>query len=507
MDEFLNAQGGESPNEVPPVPFMATEEPAVPAPSDPQPAPEAQPPAEESALTFELSAQEQQFVPAPPIAPPVQQYPAYAPPYQQPYPAYVPSAPVPPVAAAPSKEKKPKKPYTGLKVLCVLLAIVLVATSVVAAFGWLRDRGDNDGVVEGDDTTLTIQDTPKEEVTVPESGTILTGEQVAEKLKPSVVGIVLFSSRSTTSVGSASGIIMGEDSSKTYTYVVTCAHVISDASGYTIKVQLEDGTQVDASIVGYDTRTDLGVIKIKKTGLTAAEFGNSDVLKAGESVWAIGNPAGMDFYGSVTAGIVSSIGRDLKSENEMKLIQHDAAINPGNSGGPLVNKYGQVVGIVSLKIVSDDIEGMGFAIPSTPAKTIIDQLIKNGRVPDRAKLGISYIEASQSYEYSRIVQQNKLPSGSLIIMEINKDGALAGTKAQKYDMITAVNGKDMDTADVLIEIIQSSKPGDTLTLSLVRVHSDYTIEELTVKAKLIEDMGSSATEETTTEPDILSPFD
>ncbi|MDR0883087.1 MAG: trypsin-like peptidase domain-containing protein [Oscillospiraceae bacterium] len=299
---------------------------------------------------------------------------------------------------------------------------------------------------------------------------------------------------------------MGEDSTGKYTYVITCAHVISDGGGLTVKVQFENGSQEKAEIVGYDTRTDLGVIRIKKTGLQAAEFGNSDAIRAGEQIWAIGNPAGMEFYGSITTGIVSAIGRDLKSENETPLIQHDAAINPGNSGGPLVNKYGQVIGIVSMKLVSGDIEGMGFAIPSTPAKLIIDELIKNGKISGRARLGIYYSEASQSAKYSMVIQLKKLPSGSLIIEDIDPSTPLAKTKAQKYDMIVAVNGKKLDKPDVLLDVIQKGKPGQSITLDLVRVFSDYSIEEFSVKTTLVEDTGETGYPEESTEPEILLPF-
>ncbi|MDR3344311.1 MAG: trypsin-like peptidase domain-containing protein [Oscillospiraceae bacterium] len=523
MDEYFNGQTPETPGDgtPPPIPFRGHEEPAH-APADELPSADADSADGEFSQAAAPGTPAEShlrpgIIPAAPLGsyapfgviqnPPQSAYPAYAPAqpqYQGGYPAFAPGAPGIAVAQAPNAPAAKKK-HPGLVVLAVLVSLVIVVTAGLLAIGALGG-GDSGGPLEGDNTTLKIQSTPDEKVPVPPVGTVLTSEQVADKLQPSVVGIVLFSSRSSTSVGSASGVIMGEDSTKKYTYIITCAHVINDTGGLTIKVQFEDGSQVNAEIVGYDTRTDLGVIRIKKTGLTAAEFGNSDVLKAGEPVWAIGNPAGMDFYGSVTTGIVSNIGRDMKSENEMKLIQHDAAINPGNSGGPLVNKYGQVVGIISLKLVSDDIEGMGFAIPSTPAKVIIDKLITNGRVPGRARLGISYVEASQSYQYSPILQLKKLPAGSLIIMEISKDGALAGTDAQVNDLIVSVNGKKLDKSDVLLEVIQKSKPGDTLTLSLVRVFSDYTTQELTVKATLIEDTGETASSSESETPDVLPPF-
>jgi serine protease Do len=186
----------------------------------------------------------------------------------------------------------------------------------------------------------------------------------------------------------------------------------------------------------------------------------------------------------------------------MKCIQHDAAINPGNSGGALVNVYGQVIGINSLKIADTEYEGMGFAIPISDAKSIIDNIIKYGYVPNRPMLGISYSEVSASQQYSMIVQKRSAP-GSLIIMEIGKNSGLANTDARKYDMIIAVDGKELTTPDVLLDKIDSSSVGDTLTLTLCRISNNYEITKFTVKVKLVEDKGSTSAEkeeETTQNP-------
>ena len=334
----------------------------------------------------------------------------------------------------------------------------------------------------------------------------LTTAQIAEKVKPGIVGIVVYTNNSGSTAGEGTGVIMGENDSHTETYVVTCAHVISDA-GIKVKVQTEDGTTYDAEIVGFDSRTDLGVVKIKATGLPAAEFGNSDNLRVGDSVFAIGNPGGVEFFGSFTGGYVSAIDRPVSSDigYTMKCIQHDAAINPGNSGGALVNVYGQVIGINSQKIAATDYEGMGFAIPITSAKPIIDNLIKFGYVPNRPKLGITYYPVSASTQYSMIAQIQGLPAGTLIIDEIDSESSLANTQARRYDMIIAVNGKELTTADVLLELIDNGKVGDTMTLTLCRVNSNYTISKFDVSITLVEDKGGSKVE--ATEPQYVDPFE
>ena len=300
---------------------------------------------------------------------------------------------------------------------------------------------------------------------------------------------------------------MGEDSTGTYTYIITCAHVISDA-GVSVRVQTEDGTTYDAEIAGFDTRTDIGVLKVKAKGLPAAEFGDSSALVVGDPVYAIGNPGGVELFGSFTSGYVSSIDRPVNSEigYTMKSIQHSAAISPGNSGGMLVNAYGQVIGINSQKIAATDYEGIGFAIPITSAKEIIENLISYGYVPDRPKLGITYYPVSASAQYSMIAQIKGLPAGTLIINEISSDGSLANTEARQYDMIIAVDGKPLTTADVLLERIDNGKVGDKMTLTLCRVNSNYSIDEFEVEVTLVEDKGGSEPI-TTTQAYYIDPFE
>lgn len=415
-----------------------------------------------------------------------------------------------PQAAPPQK----KGTSRGTKIFLALIAFVVVFALGAGAISIAKYKAnpiDKDGttaageVDSNNDASLNISPTPDASGVRAETGALTTA-QIAKKIKPSVVGIVVYTNSSASSAGEGSGIIMGTDSTREYTYVITCAHVISSA-GIKVTVQCEDGTSYDAEIVGYDIRTDVGILKIKANGLTAAEFGNSDKLQVGDPVYAIGNPGGIEFFGSFTGGFVSAIDRPVSSEigYTMKCVQHDAAINPGNSGGALVNQYGQVVGINSQKITATNYEGMGFAIPITSAKTIIDDLIAYGYVPNRPKLGVTYYPVSASAQYSMIAQIKGLPAGTLIINKISSDSSLANTDARQYDMIIAVNGKKMDSADVLLELIDNGKIGDKLTLTLCRVNNNYSTSELEVEAILVEDKGTTQDETTTYQ--YVNPFE
>ena len=221
----------------------------------------------------------------------------------------------------------------------------------------------------------------------------------------------------------------------------------------------------------------------------------------GDPVYAIGNPGGVEFANSFTNGMVSALDRPVSSSSTgytTECIQHTSAINPGNSGGALINEYGQVVGINSSKIVSTGYEGMAFAIPISDAKPIIDDIIANGYVTNRPKLGISYTPAMQYQQFAMIIKLKDLPAGSLIIREISPDSSLAKTDAAVYDLIIAVDGEKLDTADVLLDKIENGKVGDKLTLTLCRIVDDnYRIEEFDVTATLVEDTGTETQEQTT----------
>ncbi len=402
-----------------------------------------------------------------------------------------------------------KKSNTGRKVLAVVLSIVVVFCAILGAFLIKDSKNDPQTAVKPQgDANLQIQDAA-DPIVADNSDAVA----IYDKVSPSCVGIILystgnslFSSSNSAShsniAGQGSGIIMGENSDKTKTYIVTCAHVISSAStsGYKVVVQDYLGEQYDATVVGFDSKTDLGVLSINKTGLKAATFGDSTKLKIGETIFAIGNPGGTEFFGSFTRGMVSAIDRSVSSEigYDMKCIQHDAAINPGNSGGALINTSGQIIGINSSKIASTEYEGMGFAIPISSAKDIIDDIIANGYVTNRPKLGIKYSPASSYQQYAMVVQIKGLPSGSLIIAEIDADSAFKGTKAEVGDLIIKVNGEDMTSADILLDKIENGNVGDKLTITLCRINQNYEISEFDVTVTLIEDTGKTQSQVPTT---------
>lgn len=401
--------------------------------------------------------------------------------------------------------KQPLTKKKGFKVLVIVIACLLVVGiigGVIAVVG--KNKGDDSGTTDidnGNSPTLNISETPSGDDSTSADGT-LTSTQIAKKVEPSIVAVIAYANGNYQTEGT--GILMSEDSSHTYTYIVTCAHIISSADS--AKIQLKDETSYPADIVGYDVKTDLAVLRIKASGFTLAEFGDSEALQVGDRIYAIGNPGGTEFFGSFTGGFVSAIDRPITSSSigyEMKCIQHDAAINPGNSGGALVNVYGQVVGINSSKISgssssgSASYEGMSFAIPITSAKTYIDDIIANGYVTNRPKLGISYVYASRYQIYNYFIQQGQIPEGSLVIKEISASSDLTGKGVEVGDVITAFNGSPLLTTSQLSEEIAKLSVGDEVTLTIARYDSKYNVQTFDVKVKLVEDKGSTETTTTT----------
>ncbi|MBQ7596735.1 MAG: serine protease [Clostridia bacterium] len=427
-----------------------------------------------------------------------------------------------------STENKTGKKGSSKRILAIILAVVVVFCGVFGTY-LVKNRnknsssGNNSASVS-DSPTLQIND--KKSVADVDESDGLSSEEIYAKNQKSNVGIILyassqglFSQNGSTSqksnvAGEGSGIVMGTSKDKSTTYIITCAHVISNANSknYKIVVQDYEGNQYDAEYVGADSKTDIGVVSVKTDKLTAAEFGDSSKLVIGETVYAIGNPGGTEFFGSFTKGMISSIDRPVSNEigYEMKSIQHDAAINPGNSGGMLLNSSGQVIGINSSKIASTEYEGMGFSIPITSAKPIIDDLIAHGYVTNRPKLGITYSPVSAYPMYAMIAHYNNLPAGSLIIREISQKSAFNGTEVKAGDLITAVNGEKMETADVLLDKIENGKVGDQLKLTICRINeNNYEISStFDVTVTLVEDNGQveTTTQATQSIEDFFSPF-
>lgn len=395
------------------------------------------------------------------------------------------------------KKKKKNKGFVAFVIVAVSVALAALILCLLIGFGSNGKGEANPPASSGSEITIMDSPTPSKD------SESLATIQIAENAEKINVGIMIYgktqsflTGTSDSLVGEGSGILMSVDKTNTYTYILTCAHVIKAAkdSKYTITVQDSEGNTYDGIMVGCDEKTDVGVIKIKATGLPLAQFGDSSSLKKGQKVYAIGNPGGMEFFGSFTDGMISSIDRPISSESgyEMKCIQHSTPINSGNSGGALLNEFGQVIGINSSKIVSTGYEGMAFSIPISDAKPIIDDLVANGMVTNRPKLGISYTAAMQYQQYAMIIQLKDLPAGSLIIRDINPDSSLASTKAEVYDLIIAVDGKDLDTPDVLLDKIENGKVGDKLTLTLCRIGNDYSISEFDVTVELVEDKGTTS---------------
>jgi serine protease Do len=290
-------------------------------------------------------------------------------------------------------------------------------------------------------------------------------QSVAKAVMPSVVGVkteitqqnFFGSSSQGESVGT--GIVVSSDG-----LVLTNQHVVSDNPS-AVTVTLIDGTEHTAKVLFADSTMDLAVIKIDATGLTAATLGDSDNISIGQVAIAIGNPYGLEYQRSVTAGIVSAVNRSIQlsqlhiSEN---LIQTDAAINSGNSGGPLLNEKGEVVGINSYKL--SDGEGMGFAIPVSAAKPIIDQIIKTGTFT-QAQIGATFIDKEYLtyYDFNGL----KLDSGLYVYsVEQSSDAYSKGLKTG--DVITKVNGTEVNTVLELKQLLYGHAPGDTVTLTVQR---------------------------------------
>lgn len=304
--------------------------------------------------------------------------------------------------------------------------------------------------------------------------------EVYDKVMRSTV-LVLVTSQNGS--GSGTGIVATEDG-----YIITNSHVVLNSRNVAVQVKMQDGTTHDAVVVGFDKTTDLAVLKIEGTGYTPAEFADSNNLRMGQWVIAIGNPGGEQFSGSITRGVVSGLNRSVGtySSNGMTYIQTDAAINPGNSGGPLVNMHGQVVGINSAKIVSDEYEGMGFAIPVTGAKKIIDDLLAGGYVEGRVRFGIKGTEINQMQAY-----MSDVPLG-FMISEIDEDSCFVGTDVKPYDIITAIDGEETPTLDALSNALLNYSPGDTATVTLFRPNENGTGgEEFEVKVTLLADLGET----------------
>ena len=280
--------------------------------------------------------------------------------------------------------------------------------------------------------------------------------------------VVSISSMTSSGTSSGTGIIMSSDG-----YVITNHHVITGA--LVISVLTNDNQEYEAALVGSDEMSDLAVLKIDARGLQAAEFGDSSKLRVGDSVVAIGDPLGVQLRGTMTNGIISAINRDLTvGDRTMTLIQTNAALNNGNSGGPLINCYGQVIGINTVKMSSyytatASVEGLGFAIPISVAKPIIDELIENGYVAGRPAIGISGDSLPSYYR-----TYYRLPEG-VYVTSVNEGSDAKAKGIREGDIVTAINGEKICSIDELNTVKNQYAAGDEVTLTIYRSGTYYEV--------------------------------
>lgn len=385
--------------------------------------------------------------------------------------------------AAPQPPQKNGKGSGGLKVFAILLCVILVfVIFVFIGYAIYRENPGSQPAQSGQtgdgDTSsasLEINSTPEaaenDEAYSPDG--VLTSEQIATKVMPSVVGVVVYTQESALqnqAYSEGSGIIMSEDG-----FIITNAHVVMEEDPTTgavsnqpvdkIEVYLNNDEYCQATLIGVDTRTDLAVIKIEKENLVAAEFGDSTALQVGELAVAIGNPTGRMLSSSFTQGVISGVDRSIEigsSGYTMDCIQTDAAINPGNSGGALVNKYGQVVGINSSKIAATEYEGIGFAIPIHEAKPVVESLIENGYVAGRVRIGITFQSISQA-----LADLRGTPAG-LRVVAVDETTDAYAKGVQAGDIITQLDGQDVITLADVSAVLDAKRPGDSVDLTIYR---------------------------------------
>ncbi len=394
------------------------------------------------------------------------------------------------------------KKNTGLKVFAGVMAFLFIASASSFATYFYFDKKsekESEPPEEAISSSLDISDTIGEKVTnaavtpIPDikgeyTGKELTSQEVIELATPSVVGIKTLIEQNygyfygtQTYSGVGSGFIITDDG-----YVVTNYHVIEDA--VSIKVILSDNTEYDAETVGFDELSDVAVLKINAdVKLPALVIGNSDAVVAGDTVIAIGSPSGIDLAGTATRGMVSKVNREIsitdyygRVQKKMSVIQIDAAINPGNSGGPLLNSRGEVIGINTLKLSSTTYEGIGFALPINGVMKLVDQICANGAVIERpadsfvtgkAALGIQYQDITEAYS-----RKYQLPEGVLVVLAA-RGGAAYNAGIKSGDIIVEFDGKETKSAEELMAIISSHKPGDKVS---ARIHRDGEYKELEV---------------------------
>ena len=374
--------------------------------------------------------------------------------------------PIPPVVipAPPMEPRRRRKKHKKRRIpwFAVVIAVIFaVALGVAALHGSVfqspEDPGEPDHYVNHSTEPPDIDRAETGSgltVTLNRPGNKpLTTAQIYEKNLPSVVSV---ESLVEDGVGAGTGIVLSEDG-----YILTNAHVVAGGQG--VIVTLSDNQVHKAELVGFQNDEDLAVLKIDAEGLTPAEFGDSAALRPGEPVAAMGDPLG--YRATITGGVVSGLDRSLDTERgEMIMIQTSASINHGNSGGPLLNQYGQVVGVTTIKIVSDDgsSEAMGFAIPTRRVKYVADRLIA-GEPVELAVFGFTIMTMPE-------------PEGGLTVISVSENSDCYKKGLREGDVILSAKGRTVSSSEDLAAIKLDMGPGETLPLTYRRDGKEHTIE-------------------------------
>ncbi|NLX63828.1 MAG: trypsin-like serine protease [Clostridiaceae bacterium] len=398
---------------------------------------------------------------------------------------------------AKTKNKSSLKTYIALVLASSLISSTAVGGALYSKFSKelkkqeaLIQKADNDFTIDnsgnysGKNSDNNSANSSKDEDRVIKTalfeGSAVT--EIAKKVGPSVVGIRMtvanpqsqfFGIDLGQSEAEGSGVIISSDG-----YIMTNYHVVeyadpknSTSRNTTLEVFLPDDRQTKAIFIGGDSKTDLAVIKIDLDNLPVAELGDSSQLQVGELAVAIGNPLGLEFAGSVTAGVISALDRKVTTDDKiLNLIQTDAAINPGNSGGALVNSSGQVIGINTIKISVTGVEGLGFAIPINDAKPIIDQLIMFGYVKGRPFIGITGREITEI-----ISKQYGVPVG-IFVMDVTSGSGADKAGIRPGDIIVSLADRNVKTMKDLDEIKKNYKAGDMVNVVVVREGTRLTLD-------------------------------
>ena len=393
--------------------------------------------------------------------------------------------------------KKKKNRSRGEAAAIALFLILIIGSFAVAVFGIIYDLTHSkeaiDKLVDAKQIIFYRESKPdgaNDPDNFKDENGKYTPEGVAALVRPSIVEIYTYENaldeKSEDYIGTGSGVVLSEDG-----YIVTNAHVLR-ADGYHT-VHTVDEKVYPAKIIGRDVKTDIAVIKVDGVSLQPATLGDSDETIVGEQVIAIGNPANLS--STVTDGIVSAVNRKIRSDStgfEMDCIQTNADISPGNSGGALVNMYGQVIGITSSKYVSSSFEGLGFAISINEAVPILEELVDNGYVSGRFRIGITLIDMSSPSKMDAIEAALGYPVPEdfygIYIDSISDDSDIKNTELKEGDFITEINGKSVRTYDEFYDTISSQYgAGDKVPATCAHVDKDGNIDYYNIEFKLLED--------------------